>query len=34
MNVDVNVLCNRIKAVLESKRERRLYVATWNFSGL
>ena len=34
MNVDVNVLCNRIKAVLESKRERRLRVATWNFSGL
>ena len=34
MNVDVNVLSNRIKAVLESKRERRLRVATWNFSGL
>ena len=30
MNV---VLSNRIKAVLESKRER-LRVATWNFSGL
>ena len=30
----VDVLTNRIKAVLESKRERRLRVATWNFSGL
>ena len=34
VNVDVNVLCNKIKPVLESKRERRLHVATWNFSGL
>ena len=34
VNVDVNVLSNRIKAVLESKREKRLRVATWNFSGL
>ena len=34
VNVDVNVLSNRIKAVLESKRERRLRGATWNFSGL
>ena len=33
VNVDVNVLSNRIQ-VLESKRERRLRVATWNFSGL
>ena len=34
VNVDVNVLSNRINAVLESKRERRLCVATWTFSGL
>ena len=34
VNVDVNVLSIRIKTVLESKRERRLRVATWNFSGL
>ena len=34
VNVDVNVLSNRIKAVLENKRESRLRVATRNFSGL
>ena len=34
MNVNVNVLCNRIKAVLETNRETRLCVATWNLSGL
>ena len=28
VNVDVNVSSNRIKVVLESKRERRLRVAT------
>ena len=35
VNVDVNVVSNRIKAVVGSKRERKLRVATWrNFSGL
>ena len=34
VNTDVNVLSNRIKAVVGSKRERRLRVATWNISGL
>ena len=34
VNVDVNVLSNKIRAVLESKRERRLHVATWKYSGL
>ena len=29
MDVDVNVLSNRLK---ESRRERRLHVATWNLS--
>ena len=34
VNVDVNVLSNRIKAVVGSNWERRLCVAAWNFSGL
>ena len=29
VNIDVNVLSNRIKAVLESKRERRMCVAIY-----
>ena len=34
VNIDVNVISHRIQALEGSNRERRLRVATWNFSGL
>ena len=34
MSVDVNVVGRRVKEVNGFKRERKLRIATWNFSGL
>ena len=34
VNVDVELVGNKAKALVRNKRERRLRVATWNFSGL
>ena len=34
MHIDVNLACNKVKALGGRERERRLRVATWNFSGL
>ena len=34
VNIDVSVIGYRIQALEGSNRERRLRVATWNFSGL
>ena len=34
VNVDVDLVGNKAKALMRTKRERRLRVATWNFSGL
>ena len=34
MHIDVNLVGNKVKALRGRERERRLRVATWNFSGL
>ena len=34
VNVDVNLVGSKAKALVRNKRERKLRVATWNFSGL
>ena len=34
MHIDVNLVDNKVKALGGRERERRLRVATWNFSGL
>ena len=34
LHVDVNLVEGKVKALGGNKRERRLRVATWNFSGL
>ena len=34
MHIDVNLVGNEVKALGGRERERRLRVATWNFSGL
>ena len=34
MHIDVNLVGNNVKALGGRERERRLRVATWNFSGL
>ena len=34
MHIDVNLVGNKVKALGGRERERRLRVATWNFSGL
>ena len=34
VNVDVDLVGNKAKALVRNKRERKLRLATWNFSGL
>ena len=34
VNVDVDIVGSKAKALVRNKRERRLRIATWNFSGL
>ena len=34
VNVDVDLVCSKAKALVRNKRERKLRLATWNFSGL
>ena len=34
VNVDVDLVCSKAKALVRNKRERKLRLAIWNFSGL